>query len=203
MRLLAENQDVAVLHKMPTGVEGFDAITGGGLPRNRTSLIFGGPGGGKTVFALQTLVNGARQFGEPGIFVAFEENSRHILANAGSFGWNLPKLEKKQLSFFRRRLRVHAVYGGLRGRPQTAGGRSDRLAIRPGNQIPRLQFRRERGAARYRSLGNGSGRYQRHDSRPRDFTRAGVQRRRTAGRDAWRWLLPRLQRADHRFRRHG
>src|SRR6201993_4712645 len=71
----------------------------GGLPRNRTSLILGGPGGGKTVFALQTLVNGARQFGEPGIFVAFEENSRHILANAASFGWNLPKLEKKQSSF--------------------------------------------------------------------------------------------------------
>src|SRR6201987_2755646 len=55
---------------------------------------------GKTVFARQTLVNGARQFGEPGIFVAFEENSRHILANAASFGWNLPKLEKKQLFFF-------------------------------------------------------------------------------------------------------
>src|SRR6202051_2703010 len=68
MRSLAENQDVAGLHKMPTGVEGFDAITGGGLPRNRTSLILGGPGGGKTVFALQTLVNGARHFGEPGIF---------------------------------------------------------------------------------------------------------------------------------------
>jgi archaellum biogenesis ATPase FlaH len=67
-----ENQDVAGLHKMPTGVEGFDAITGGGLPRNRTSLILGGPGAGKTVFALQTLVNGARQFGEPGIFVALK-----------------------------------------------------------------------------------------------------------------------------------
>jgi RecA/RadA recombinase len=64
MRSLAENQDVAGLHKMPTGIEGFDAVTGGGLPRNRTSLILGGPGGGKTVFALQTLVNGARQFGE-------------------------------------------------------------------------------------------------------------------------------------------
>jgi KaiC/GvpD/RAD55 family RecA-like ATPase len=79
---------------------GIDAITGGGLPRNRTSLILGGPGAGKTVFALQTLVNGARQFGEPGIFAAFEENSRRILANAASFGWNLPKLEKKQLFFF-------------------------------------------------------------------------------------------------------
>src|ERR1700736_6996897 len=99
MRSLAENQDVAGLHKMPTGVEGFDLITGGGLPRNRTTLLLGGPGSGKTVLALQTLVNGARQFGELGIFVAFEEDSRQILINAASFGWNLPELEKKQLLF--------------------------------------------------------------------------------------------------------
>src|SRR5258708_6680069 len=112
MRSLAENQDVAGLQKMPTGVEGFDAITGGGLPRNRTSLILGGPGGGKTVFALQTLVNGARQFGEPGIFVAFEENSRHILANAASFGWNLPKLEKKQLFFFDAKMGPDVIKAG-------------------------------------------------------------------------------------------
>ena len=51
------------------------------------------------MFALQTMVNGARQFGEPGIFVAFEENSRHILANAASFGWNLPQLERSSSSF--------------------------------------------------------------------------------------------------------
>ena len=100
------------MHKMPTGVEGFDAITGGGLPRNRTSLILGGPGAGKTVFALQTLVNGARQFGEPGIFVAFEENSRHILANAASFGWNLPKLEKKQLFFFDAKMGPDVIKAG-------------------------------------------------------------------------------------------
>jgi circadian clock protein KaiC len=50
----------------------------------------GGPGSGKTVFALQTLVNGARLYGERGIFVAFEENSRNIIANAASFGWELP-----------------------------------------------------------------------------------------------------------------
>src|SRR5260221_8392932 len=112
MRSLAENQDVAGLHKMPTGVEGFDAITGGGLPRNRTSLILGGPGGGKTVFALQTLVNGARQFGEPGIFVAFEENPRRILANAASFGWNLPQLEKKQLFFFDAKMEPDVIKAG-------------------------------------------------------------------------------------------
>src|SRR6267142_1854262 len=112
MRSLAENQDVAGLHKMPTGIEGFDSITGGGLPRNRTSLIIGDPGGGKTVFALQTLVNGARQFGEPGIFVAFEENSRRILANAASFGWNLPKLERKQLFFFDAKMGPDVIMAG-------------------------------------------------------------------------------------------
>src|SRR5258707_1700032 len=67
---------------------------------------------GKTVFALQTLVNGARQFGEPGIFVAFEENSRHILANAASFGWNLPKLEKKQLFFFDAKMGPDVIKAG-------------------------------------------------------------------------------------------
>ena len=91
MRSLAENQDVAGLHKMPTGVEGFDAITGGGLPRNRTSLILGGPGAGKTVFALQTLVNGARQFGEPGILpsVPMTLNNLGLLDNAQNL-WGSP-----------------------------------------------------------------------------------------------------------------
>jgi circadian clock protein KaiC len=81
--------DVAGLKKTPTGIEGFDEITGGGLPLGRTSIIMGGPGSGKTVFALQTLVNGARLCGERGIFVTFEENSRSIIANAASFGWDL------------------------------------------------------------------------------------------------------------------
>src|SRR5260370_21644893 len=107
-----ENQDVAGLHKTPTGIEGFDSITGGGLPRNRTTLLLGGPGSGKTVFALQTLVNGARQLGEPGIFVAFEENSRHILINAASFGWKLPELEKKQLLFIDAKMRPDVVKSG-------------------------------------------------------------------------------------------
>ena len=101
-----------VLHKMPTGIEGFDLITGGGPPQNRTTLLLGGPGSGKTVFALQTLVNGARQFGEPGIFVAFEENSRQILINAASFGWKLPELEKKQLLFVDAKMRPDVIKAG-------------------------------------------------------------------------------------------
>lgn len=88
------------LEKIPTGIEGFDEIAVGGLPRNRTSLVIGGPGTGKTVFALQTLVNGVCQWNEPGIFVAFEENSRQIIANAASFGWDLLTLEKEGRIFF-------------------------------------------------------------------------------------------------------
>lgn len=85
--------------KALTGISGFDAITGGGLPRGRTSLLVGGPGSGKTIFALQFLIQGARQDQEPGIFVAFEENSSRILANAESFGWELSKLPSDALFF--------------------------------------------------------------------------------------------------------
>src|SRR6266404_7318034 len=116
-----ENQDVAGLHKTPTGIEGFGLITGGGLPRNRTTLLLGGPGRGKTVFALQTLVNGARQFGEPGIFVAFEENSRQILINAASFGWNLPELEKKQLLFVDAKMEPDVIKAGAHFGPKLNG----------------------------------------------------------------------------------
>jgi circadian clock protein KaiC len=87
------------MKKSPTGIGGFDEITEGGLPGGRTTLIEGGAGSGKTVFALQMLVHGARALGEPGIFVAFEENSRRIAANAHSFGWNLPELESERLFF--------------------------------------------------------------------------------------------------------
>ena len=85
--------------KARTGIEGFDEITNGGLPRGRTTLIEGGPGSGKTIMGLQSLVNGARLDNEPGIFVAFEESSRRIMANAAKFGWNLAELQKKKLFF--------------------------------------------------------------------------------------------------------
>jgi circadian clock protein KaiC len=85
--------------KAPTGIVGFDEITHGGLPRGRTTLLEGGPGSGKTLFALRFLVHGARDCGEPGIFVAFEETSKRIIANAESFGWKLPELRRKKLFF--------------------------------------------------------------------------------------------------------
>jgi circadian clock protein KaiC len=100
------------LLKTPTGITEFDEITEGGLPRGRTCLVVGGPGSGKTVFALQTLVHGARLWGEPGIFVAFEENSRTITANAASFGWDLPALQEEKLFFLDARLSQETISAG-------------------------------------------------------------------------------------------
>ena len=95
----ARSLSVQAQTKAPTGVPGFDEITGGGLPRGRTTLLVGGPGSGKTIFALQFLVHGARRCREPGIFVAFEETSKRILGNAESFGWNLAGLRDRKLFF--------------------------------------------------------------------------------------------------------
>jgi circadian clock protein KaiC len=96
---LASSSRVKTPTKSATGITGLDEITGGGLPRGRTTLVSGGPGSGKTIMALQFLVNGARNFKEPGIFVAFEETSARIIANAEGFGWKLADLRKKQLFF--------------------------------------------------------------------------------------------------------
>jgi circadian clock protein KaiC len=85
--------------KAPTGIAGLDEITGGGLPRGRTTLLVGGSGSGKTILALQILVNGARQEDEPGIFVAFEETPARIISNAETFGWKLPELQQSSLAF--------------------------------------------------------------------------------------------------------
>jgi len=95
----AKSSLAEVTTKAPTGISGFDAITGGGLPRGRTTLLAGGPGTGKTVFALQFVAYGARECKEPGIFVAFEETAENIIRNAKGFGWKLSELSKTKLFF--------------------------------------------------------------------------------------------------------
>lgn len=104
--------DPQPLAKIATGIEGFDALSGGGLPRNRTTLVMGGPGSGKTVFSLQALVNAARQRGESGIFVAFEERGREIMANAATFDWGLPALAEKQIYILDAHLSPTVVQSG-------------------------------------------------------------------------------------------
>jgi circadian clock protein KaiC len=82
--------------KTPTGIAGLDEITGGGLPRGRPTLVCGGAGCGKTLLALQFLAQGADRFGEPGIFVSFEETPDEIAANAASIGIDLRRLSARR-----------------------------------------------------------------------------------------------------------
>jgi len=81
------------LAKAPTGIAGLDEITLGGLPRGRATLVCGGPGCGKTMLAMEFLVRGIQQSGEPGVFIAFEETSEDLAKNAASLGFDLEALE--------------------------------------------------------------------------------------------------------------
>lgn len=83
------------VEKLPTGIAGFDQISNGGLPRNRTALIAGTAGSGKTVLALQFLLAGVRDFDQSGVFVTFEESPEDLMQNVRSFGWDLEGLVKK------------------------------------------------------------------------------------------------------------
>src|ERR1700736_5888734 len=81
------------LVKTPTGISGLDEVTGGGLPRGRPSLVCGPAGSGKTLLAMEFLVHGITQFGEAGVFVAFEETREDLVANVASLGFDLAQFE--------------------------------------------------------------------------------------------------------------
>jgi KaiC/GvpD/RAD55 family RecA-like ATPase len=81
------------LPKAPTGIQGLDEITGGGLPRGRPTLVCGSAGCGKTLLAMEFLIRGATQFGEPGVFMAFEETAQELTQNVRSLGFDLEELE--------------------------------------------------------------------------------------------------------------
>jgi circadian clock protein KaiC len=78
--------------KAATGVRGLDEITSGGLPRGRPTLLCGGPGCGKTLLAAEFLIRGATEFGEPGVFMSFEETAADLHANIASIGFDLQAL---------------------------------------------------------------------------------------------------------------
>jgi len=80
------------LPKAPTGIQGLDEITRGGLPKGRPTLICGGAGCGKTLLAMEFLVRGATQFDEPGVFMAFEETAKDLTENVASLGFDLNDL---------------------------------------------------------------------------------------------------------------
>src|SRR6185295_132232 len=100
------------LRKTETGIPGFDELSHGGLPADRTTLLKGGPGSGKTVFALQTVVNAIRRRGERGIFVTFEENPQQIVVNAETFDWGISAIDSAQLYFLDAHLSPDVVQSG-------------------------------------------------------------------------------------------
>jgi circadian clock protein KaiC len=87
-----KTQSASTLPKAPSGISGLDEITLGGLPRGRPTLVCGSAGCGKTLFAMEFLLRGARQFGENGVFIAFEETEKDLSENVRSLGFDLDRL---------------------------------------------------------------------------------------------------------------
>lgn len=85
------------LAKAPTGIRGFDQVTDGGLPRGRPTLVTGASGSGKTLFGIEFLVRGAREFAEPGVLMTFEESATDVVENVSSLGFDLAQLEEDGL----------------------------------------------------------------------------------------------------------
>lgn len=86
----------STLIKSPTGIQGLDEVTDGGLPKGRPTLIAGSAGSGKTVFAMEFLVNGATKFNEPGVFVSFEEPVEDLMKNFASLGYDLKRFSNSK-----------------------------------------------------------------------------------------------------------
>ncbi|WP_159469292.1 circadian clock protein KaiC [Dyadobacter sp. 3J3] len=91
------NRTVKLLPKSPTGILGLDKITDGGLPLGRPTLICGGAGCGKTLFAMEFIVRGALEFNEPGVFMAFEEKAEELTVNVASLGFDLEQLQADKM----------------------------------------------------------------------------------------------------------
>lgn len=91
------NPHLNTLPKSPTGIVGLDEVTGGGLPQGRPTLICGAAGCGKTLFSMEFLVRGALEYGEPGVFMAFEEKTDELAVNVASLGFDLQQLQQNKL----------------------------------------------------------------------------------------------------------
>lgn len=98
--------------KLPTGIQGFDELSGGGLPASRMSLVVGGAGSGKTIFALQNAVLGT-QAGEKVVFVCFEEERDNLIANAAGFDWSISGALGKSLHIIEAHLTADYYRSGM------------------------------------------------------------------------------------------
>jgi circadian clock protein KaiC len=93
----AASHDLPVIGKSRTGIDGLDEVTYGGLPKGRPTLLCGSAGCCKTLFGMTFLYNGAVEYGEPGVFLAFEERPEDLIKNVGSLNYDIERLisEKK------------------------------------------------------------------------------------------------------------
>ena len=89
----AADVEIGAIAKAPTGISGLDEVLGGGLPRGRPTIITGRAGCGKTLLSMEFLVRGAREYGEPGVFVSFEESPRELIENMASLGFDVAGLQ--------------------------------------------------------------------------------------------------------------
>lgn len=122
--------------KVPTGLSGLDQVLNGGVPRGRNTLIIGGPGSGKTLIGMEFLLRGARDFGEPGICMSFEETDQQLRANVASLGYNLDALVRA------RKLLVDYVYIERREIEETGEYDLEGLFIRLEHAIKRIKAKR-------------------------------------------------------------
>ena len=124
------------LAKCPTGIQGLDEITGGGLPRGRPTLVCGGAGCGKTLLGMEFVVRGAVNYSEPGVFMSFEETSEELAKNVASLGFDLADLENKKL------LAMDFVYIERRDIEETGEYDLEGLFIRLGHAIDSIKAKR-------------------------------------------------------------
>jgi len=124
------------LPRCPTGMEGLDEITGGGLPLGRPTLVCGCAGCGKTILAAEFLVRGATQYGDPGLFVAFEERSAELAQNVRSLGFDIVDLTKRNL------ITVDHVHVERTDIAETGAYDLEGLFIRIGYEIDRIGAKR-------------------------------------------------------------
>ncbi|HTS77785.1 MAG TPA: circadian clock protein KaiC [Bryobacteraceae bacterium] len=129
-------KEAPTLPKTPTGIEGFDQITFGGLPKGRPTLVCGGAGCGKTLFGMEFLVRGATQFGEPGVCVSFEETADDLAKNVASLGFDLKRLQRAK------KLVIDHVYVDKSEIAETGEYDLEGLFIRLGGAIDSVKAKR-------------------------------------------------------------
>jgi circadian clock protein KaiC len=124
------------LPKCPTGIQGLDEITGGGLPKGRPTLVCGEAGCGKTLIGMEFLVRGATQYNEPGAFISFEETAQELTQNVASLGWDLNQLIADRL------LTIDCFYIDPATIQEAGEYDLEGLFIRLGNEIDKIGAKR-------------------------------------------------------------